>query len=162
MKILLRSTLAVTCLFVLALALAALGTDPAAQADGESSLPTPTQAPVPPRVDLPPALQLEEPLTQAGCTASTTCSDGSMLSCTGGFGETCLESSESCTVADCSGSRNFVQCGATKQVCPCDTGGCVPCSNPNSCTPGAKCKTQDQCGVCGGCLRGQCVCISPG
>jgi|GEM_PF-3823862 len=162
MKILIRSTLVVICLFVLALTFAALGTNPAAVAGGEPGSTALSQAPIPPEVELPTALQPEDPVELAGCTASTTCSDGSMLSCSGGFGETCQESSEPCTVADCSGSRNFVQCGATKKVCPCDIGGCQPCVNPTGCNPGMRCTTHEQCGPCGGCVNRVCICISAG
>lgn len=158
MKILIRSTLVVTCLFVLALTLGALGTNPAARAGAEVD--TADLAPTAPTADLP-ALELEDPVDLAGCSASTTCSDGSTLSCTGGFGDICQESSEPCTVADCDGVRNFVQCGTTKKVCSsCDIGSCQPCTS-GSCPAGALCRSNTECGACGACIDRRCVCISP-
>lgn len=95
------------------------------------------------------------------CSASTTCSDGSTLSCTGEG--SCQQGSESCMLLDCSGTRKFVQCGSTKKVCGCDIGSCQPCQH-STCVPGASCTTQEECGPCGSCefdfgSTGSCLCI---
>ena len=99
------------------------------------------------------------------CSASTTCSIGSPLSCTGTG--SCQQGSESCTILDCNGTRNFVQCGSNKLTCACDIGSCKPCLHSTGCTPNAACTTQEECGPCGSCefgggSGGKCVCIRYG
>lgn len=157
-KSLLRSAFAAAGLLVLAVTLLALitGTD-ARATDGTSPA-----APAPKAVEQP-----TEPgkgdVPQISCLIDTTCADGSEIFCTGP-GSNCIRGTEPCTFFDCSGSRNYVQCGTTKKVCPCDIGRCKPCSHSTACTPGASCTTQEECGPCGSCEFGEgsvgsCVCL---
>lgn len=105
-------------------------------------------------------LLLEEPepilLSHEGCHAKVFCSDGTTRECEGSEGESCTTGTESCQGSTCTSTRKFVLCGTQKLTCPCD---CPSCPDPG-CPAGAQCRSHTQCGPCGACLGGRCVCIS--
>lgn len=99
-------------------------------------------------------------MTHEGCHAKVVCFDGSVAECEGGPGESCSTGTESCDAgASCtSGSQEFALCGSTKVTCPCQGENCDPCAG-SSCSPGQPCRSHFDCGPCGACSSGACVCL---
>lgn len=158
MKLLLRSTLAAGVLLLLVLAVS--GLNPYTPAPHTSAQATSFPAPTAQASDEPTAPGVEQIPAQPSCFTEAECSNGTTVFCFAGPGGSCQSGTESCSVAECSGTRGFVQCDSTKKVCPCDIGSCQPCQEPNGCTPGASCTTDTQCGApCGTCEGGICVCL---
>jgi hypothetical protein len=91
------------------------------------------------------------------CSVSIQCADGSSRSCSGTSGA-CAASSSGAGSVTCNGV--VTSCPV---VCSCQADGCCnnSCLDPDcgTCTPGAPCTTNFQCGLYAVCRLGRCACL---